>query len=308
MQFQKFDIFDTIRETWKIFKQYLGMVLLGWVLAMVANMAIAMGLWMIHTVVDILIAICLGAPAVAAFDGARHNAGGAAVGIGLMITKLTTQIIFQLIQTVLSMFVTAGLLAYFIKFARTGTPPDLKTLLVYDKRVLSMFLFQLLLGLIILSVISISFFPGGLALALAASKKASYVPAIVLGSLGLLVLLAAVIYIQLAMSQAFYLIVEKRVGPVDALTLSIKVMKGNKMNLFLLSLMLGAAGLVIILGTCFIGIIFFAPFSLLLMAKVYVNIVSEDFTPEVLVPGDFQYDFPEQKQEHPEDRQESFYR
>lgn len=302
MVFHKFDMFSTLSESWEIFKKYLAMVIVGWILAMAANMALSMGVWMIHTVVDVLIALCLGAPAAAVFDGAKNQAGGAAVGIGLMVCKLMSQIFFQIVQMVLSMFITAGLLTYFIKFARAGTPPNLKTMLVYDKRVLNMVLYQLLLGLIILTVIGISLAPGGITLALALAKKASFVPSIVLGSIGVIVLLVAVIYIQLVTAQAFYLIVEKKIGPIDAFTVSYEAMKGNKMSLLLLGLLMSAAGLVVALCTCFIGLIFFTPFSLLLMSKVYANIVEEDYVPDLIETTDS----PDDYQNY--DRQEDFYR
>jgi uncharacterized protein DUF975 len=280
-QFNKFDIIETVNESWEIFKKHLGMVLLGWVLAMVANIAIAMGIWMIHTFVDVAIAICLGLPIASIFDGAKSGAGGTAAGIGLLVCKLSTQIIFQIIQTVLSMFVVAGLLSYFIKFARKGEPPDLKTLLIYDKRILNMFLFQLLLTLIIFTIFFIALAPGGIALAIAVSAKVSYIPAIVLGCLGIIILIIATIYIQLVTSQSFYLIVDKRIGPIDALILSNQAMKGNRLNLFYLGLLMSAVGIVIAICTCGIGLIFLTPFSLLIMAKIYIAIVDEEFTPEL---------------------------
>ena len=277
LQFNKFEIVDVIRESWEIFKKHLGMVLLGWVLAMVANIAIAMGLWMIHVGVDLVIALLFGLPAAAAFDSANSEVGKTTVGIALMSSKLITQIFFQIVQTVMSMFVTAGLLSYFIKFARTGEPPDLKTLIVYDKRILNLVLFQIILVMMIFALMFITLAPGGVTLGLAIAKTISFVPSIILGSLGLIVLIAGIIYIQLVTSQVFYLIVDKHIGPVDALTLSNEAMKGNKLNLFLLGLLMSSGGMVIILCTCFIGFIFVAPFSLLIMAKVYTSIVSEDF-------------------------------
>lgn len=284
-KFKRFDVIDVINDTWELFKAYLGMALAGWLLAMVANMVIAMGVWFLNTIVDVLLALTLGISAGSIFEGLEGFDGDfskIATISTVLILKISTQIFFQIIQTALSMFVTAGVMSYYIQFVKNETPPDLKALIVFDKRVWHIFLFQFLLGLIISVIVFVCVAPGGVLVGFAIANKISYVPAIVAGSIGITIMLAAIIYVQLSLSQALYFIVDKRVGPIDAFTLSIEAMKGNKLSFFILGILVGAISVVIMVFTCFIGSIFVIPFSMLLMARVYVAIIGEDFIPEQL--------------------------
>lgn len=283
-RFNKIDVIETINGTWHIFKNNLGMAIVGWLLAGVANFVISMAAWLFGTFVEYFFMFLIMMP-LAMFADKGEGSTGAAEGImmvGMMVVLVGVRIILQLIQVALSMFVTAGLLSFYIRFIKLEKDPALKTLLVFDRRVWYLFLFQFLLGIFIFLIVVICLIPGGICLGFALADKISFIPAIVTGSLGLIFLIIIVVYLQLVFSQAPYFIIDKRVGPIDAATLSYSAMKGNKFSVFSIWFLMSMVGGGIILGTCFLGIILVAPFYLLLNAKVYVNMVGEDFIPEQL--------------------------
>lgn len=283
-QFKKIDVVESINESWRIFKQNLGMALVGWLLAGVANFAIAIAIWFVGTFVQYFFMFLIMIPV-----GIMGGKGGdtetvvGAIMMGLMVVVMVGfRVLLQILQIALTMFVNAGLLTFYIKFAKIEKAPDLKSLIVFDKRVWHLFLFQMLLTLIVFLIIFICLVPGVICLGFGLAEKISFIPAIVFGSIGGVVLLVAIIYLQLVLAQAPYFIIDKRVGPIDAATLSLTAMKDNKFSLFAIWFLMAMVGGGVVIGTCGIGIILVGPFFLLLYAKVYVNVVGEEFIPEQL--------------------------
>lgn len=277
--FHKFDINEVISDTWRLFKENLGMAIVGWLLATVANMAIGVVFWFINMFFEIFIALAAG-PGMEAMGGGETES--AVVGGGMMIFKLFVNIFFNIIQNLIGMFITAGLLAYYIDFAKHEKAPELKTLIVWDKRVWHVILYQLLFFLIIFLVVIVCSLPGGILLGFGLAEQISPVPGAIVLGIGLLLMLGVIIYIQLALAQGLYFIIDKRVGPIDGLTLSVESMKGNKWNYFLATFLIGLISVAAVLFTCGVGMVFAAPFMLLMLAKIYVTIVGDDFIPEQL--------------------------
>ena len=73
-------------------------------------------------------------------------------------------------------------------------------------------------------------------------------------------------------SQTIYFIMDKDMGPIESMKASVNVMKGNKINFFLLGLLMFVAGMVIIVCTCGVGIFIISPCFFLILACVYVTI------------------------------------
>lgn len=71
-------------------------------------------------------------------------------------------------------------------------------------------------------------------------------------------------------SQFYYLILDRNVGVMDSLKLSREVTTGNKLTLFVLGLLSGLLGVVVILLTCGVGLLAVAPFMALLGAVTYL--------------------------------------
>jgi len=92
---------------------------------------------------------------------------------------------------------------------------------------------------------------------------------------GYLLLIIPGIILGLMFSQYYYLILDRDVGVMDSLNISKDLMVGNKLTLFLIGLVSAALSLVIILLTCFVGILAVAPFMTLLAPVVYLAITGQ---------------------------------
>jgi uncharacterized membrane protein len=89
-----------------------------------------------------------------------------------------------------------------------------------------------------------------------------------------LIWLVPIMILGLMFSQSQYLVVDRDVGIVDALKLSIKITRGNKWSLFLLGLfgsLLVFSGLL----ACFIGLLFVLPLLYLFGATAYLTMSGE---------------------------------
>jgi len=86
--------------------------------------------------------------------------------------------------------------------------------------------------------------------------------------LGLILLVVPGVIAALALMFATYLVIERNLGPVDALKESVRITKGNRWKLFLLALAMLALN---ILGAIalLVGLLITIPVSLLALAHVY---------------------------------------
>lgn len=277
-QFHKIDFVEAINGSWRIFKDNLGMAIVSCLIAQVASSALMMMIWGM----GIALIFGLGAPIIAILEKGG-NKGPSATTIGIIIfIFIIAFLMFMVIQIIISVVVSAGLLSYYIKFVKDEKGPELKQLIVFDNRLWHLFLFQIIFIFISCSLVFISLAPGGVFLGLAAAEKISIVPGVVLGILGMLVMIVLIAYLNLALFQGPYFIIDKRVGPLSAMTLSIESMKGNKFGLLCIQMILAVIILLLANITGGLCMIFVAPLMLLAYANVYVTIVGEGFIPEQL--------------------------
>ncbi len=89
-----------------------------------------------------------------------------------------------------------------------------------------------------------------------------------------LIWLVPIVILGLMFSQSQYLVVDRDVGIVDALKLSIKITRGNKWSLFLLGLF-GSVLVIAGLLACGIGLLFTLPLLYLLGATAYLTMSGE---------------------------------
>ena len=98
--------------------------------------------------------------------------------------------------------------------------------------------------------------------------------AVIAGLIGGGICLVPWIYLALSISQAYFLLVDRNLGAIDALRASFLVMRGNRVRYFLLLLLfalLQLAGLV----ACLIGEIGILPYCTLSTAVAYLAMTNE---------------------------------
>ncbi len=108
----------------------------------------------------------------------------------------------------------------------------------------------------------------------------AYILMVILIILWMLLLIIPGIIAALAYSQTFYIIAENdSIGPLQAITKSKEMMKGNKWKYFCLGLRFIGWGLLCIL-TLGIGLLWLAPYIMVSLAQFYDDIAKEDSTVE----------------------------
>jgi uncharacterized membrane protein/DNA-directed RNA polymerase subunit RPC12/RpoP len=93
--------------------------------------------------------------------------------------------------------------------------------------------------------------------------------------IGLLLLIVPGVVIWLMLSQAMFMLVDQRAGIGDSLKLSIEAMKGNKLTVLAIWIVTAVLGFLVTVLTCFIGLLFVAPFAALLMSVIYLGVTGQ---------------------------------
>jgi len=142
--------------------------------------------------------------------------------------------LFWIVQTVLDLIIGIGIIKIAIEFIDKKVP-EYKDLFYYQP-IVNYFIVALLTGLIVV--------------------------------VGLILLIIPGIYFGLRLKFAVYLVIDKNLGPVEAIKKSWKMTKGNVWNLFFFGFLLG---LINILGflCLIIGLFITVPLSMLATAFVY---------------------------------------
>jgi phage FluMu protein Com len=100
----------------------------------------------------------------------------------------------------------------------------------------------------------------------------------VMFALGCCLLVIPGIILVLMFSQAILLVVDKRVGVVDALRMSMEATSGNKLTLLALYLLAVVGGAIAIAATCGLGWVFVHPFVTMLWCVSYLQMTGQGTT------------------------------
>lgn len=146
-----------------------------------------------------------------------------------------------------SIWMIGGILLFFTKAAK-GEELFFRDIFVFDKRLLHLFATCMIMAIGIILGLCLFFVPG--------------------------------IILFLMWSQAIFLVMDKKMNVIEALKTSTKMMKGNKIRLGILYLLVQVIGTIMILLTCCIGCFFVAPWTYLVIAYAYV-ILSSSFLHEL---------------------------
>lgn len=120
-------------------------------------------------------------------------------------------------------------------------------------------------------VLALGAIPAGVAFAVAGNNSVAWPIALALGIGASLVVL---LLLWLRFSQYLYLIVDRDEGVFDSLQTSLRITKGNAALIFviyLLTFVINFAGAL----ACFVGLIFTAPFTMLLLVVTYLALTGQ---------------------------------
>ncbi len=187
----------------------------------------------------------------------------------------------SLVGVVIQLWLTAGQTVGMLRVAK-GRDVDFSALFSGGPYLLPIIGASLLTGLAIFGLIIACLIPVGIVAAVVGSQS----PAMIgVGIVAFLVVIGALIFISLRLSQIFYLIVDRGVGAVEAIGLSNRITKGREGQIFLVFLMSMAANIVGALA-CLVGLIFSVPFTYVLTSVLYVALTGQQ-TPPMLDGSDF---------------------
>jgi uncharacterized membrane protein len=92
---------------------------------------------------------------------------------------------------------------------------------------------------------------------------------------GFVLLIVPGIIFSLMFSQFYYLIIDREMGVMESLETSKQIMVGNKATLFVIHLVSGLAGAVVIMCTLCIGIFVVAPYLSLMGVVIYLVVTGQ---------------------------------
>ena len=153
---------------------------------------------------------------------------------GLVAHILVLGFVLWLVQTVVNLIIGIGLIHIYLQFLNNKKPRHKD--LFYYKPIVNYFLTSIVVGIIVV--------------------------------IGLILLIVPGIFFALRLQYASYLIVDKNLGPIEAIKKSWKITHGNAWNLFFFGILLG---LINILGVLclLVGLFITVPLSMLATTFVY---------------------------------------
>jgi phage FluMu protein Com/uncharacterized membrane protein len=259
------DFSETFSRTWASFTDQLGMCILVaflcWIMNMVAGQTINMANFAM--------------------------AGGGVNEVVMILVVLPLWCAVQLF----SIWIGIGQAMFFLKVARGQEAPvsDIFAGGPYLLRILGASILLVLGGLLIIAVCCL---PGGAVAGIGAlthSEELTMVGAIVAG-IGALVGYVGFIVVMMMFFQFYYLIVDRNMGIMEALSASREIMAGNKGTAFGVLLVAGILGGLFGLFTCFIGFFAVIPYMCILYAVLYLSCTGQPTMSDI---RDMQYQPPQ---------------
>ena len=239
------DFGETFTRTWAAFTDHLGMCILVAFLCMIMGMV---------------------AGYVAEFAGMFVGlaAGDQAVGV---VASAVLRIPAQLF----SIWIGIGEAIFFLKVSRGQEAPisDIFAGGPYFLRVLGA---SILLGLGCLAILVVCCLPGGILALIGLGAGTDELMAIggIVAGIGALVGIIAYTIIVLMLFQFYYLIIDRNMGIMEAFSTSREIMAGNKGTVIGIFVITGILGMLFVLCTCGIGVLFYMPYMGVLYAILYL--------------------------------------
>lgn len=259
------DVGDVLSRTWNVFREQWLMCAAAWLIVVLLS-------WIVGQI------IVNGALAIGAV--ARSQV--------MMVVSMT---LGQLAANLFMLWLTIGLWLFFLKTAR-GLHPPLAELFRGGPYLVNVLLAGLLVFLAVFGVAAAFVLPAT-AVSLAALPNAQILVRLLVGVAagGVLAIIPCTI-VGLMLSQFYWLILDRNAAILESLKLSKRVTHGNKAMIFAIRTVTGLAGGMVILLTCFTGILAVGPFLALLPAVMYLAMTGQatveraaDRGPAPVTPG-----------------------
>lgn len=222
------------------------------------------------------------------FQAVSMAMGFAAQASGEPVLVIVFQGMNQLLSFLLQTWLNMGIAYVGIRLVRTGQVQvsDFFAIGPYYLRGLGM---TLLIALLAFGAVVICLLPA-LAVLLAQGGpdgvRAEPIPIIVAISLGVLAAVVAVTWIMLQAYLGYPFIVERNMGVFEALRHSDLYMRGNKLVMFAVLLLVAMASGLFTCATCYVGIIFVYPYGGVLTAVAYLTATGQfRIEPKGMPPG-----------------------
>ncbi len=177
-------------------------------------------------------------------------------------------IVGSLILGVFNIWIGIGMALYFLKTAR-GQKVEIGEIFAGGPYFLKILLAAILINLIVSGIILACVLPLAL-IGLLISKEA----VLILFGVGVVVAFPVIAYVMLAISQYYYLILDRDVNVIESFTMSRDLMEGNKLTLFVIGLLSVLITIVAIIPFG-LGLLFAAPFFALMCPVIYLTITGQ---------------------------------
>ncbi len=185
--------------------------------------------------------------------------------IGSDVVVVVTQVLSFALNSLVQTWLGLGMTAWGVKMARTrrGEIADLFSVGPF-----------LLRGIGASVLLALALFAGalvlvGIPLGIGAAVESEEV--MVVGGIGGgLALLVLSLVVMLTIFLYYYFIVDRNLGAMESFRMSSRFMQGNRLSTFAVMLVVGMAGGMVVVCTCYLGLIVYAPFLALVASLIYL--------------------------------------
>lgn len=192
--------------------------------------------------------------------------------------SLPTIIITFLVVWAISIWATIGLPNFYLEFLKKNGEAEFKDALVPSNKLLKALGYTVIIGIISIIIGFISVFASTGLIAASVFYVDGITIANILGIVLICLMYIAFIIFTFAVAQVPYIIIEKDdVSLLEAMSLSMKIMKGNKWKYFVLQLSFLGWGILSVI-TFGIGFLWLIPYMSLAETNFYKNLAIENVT------------------------------
>jgi len=256
-KYGKFEAIKTIKESWNIYSSNFGGALL------VSLIPIAI------TIFFQILSFFSSNP-IGIFDATQNSEKL----IDILIKEISIGMVLYFFQFIITLFTTAGIINFFISLVRNKKLPTPATLLIFDSRILHLFLFELFYYIISLPLIFITIIIFALPIFYIFASTSIAVK-IAIAFMGIIVLAILLLFLNIMFSISKYLIIDKNSNAVDAMLESCKAMWKNSLEMLFILFILAFISVGVALTTLGLGLLLFFPFSYIVLAQVYVSVTTQ---------------------------------
>jgi phage FluMu protein Com len=185
-----------------------------------------------------------------------------------------------ILNSLFNMWLGLGLAIYLLRTARASNP-SFADLFRGAPYMIPMILAVIVVALIMATIALACFLPVLVAMAVLGTSSPVTIGLFVLG---VAFLVPVLIYVSLMLFPLQMVIIDRGVGPIEALALSRDITRGNKLTLFALAVLLWLIGMLGFLAAC-VGVLFSWSFAMLVIAVAYLMMSGQPTADRLYAPA-----------------------